>query len=174
MPLEAPLAPVAERVADLNARYRHHAATEVLEHALTDPQVGRIAMVSSFGAESVALLHMVSVIDQGVPVIFLDTEMIFPETRDYQAGVAERLGLRNLHISRPDPTELFLRDPENDLHISDPDACCTLRKIEPLEDALDGFDAWITGRKRFHGGKRVALDFFEAAGSWTRDATEPK
>lgn len=168
MPLEAPLAPVAERVADLNARYRHHAATEVLEHALTDPQVGRIAMVSSFGAESVALLHMVSVIDQGVPVIFLDTEMIFPETRDYQAGVAERLGLRNLHISRPDPTELFLRDPENDLHISDPDACCTLRKIEPLEDALDGFDAWITGRKRFHGGKRVALDFFEAAGSWIK------
>ena len=80
MPLETPLAPLDERVADLNARYAHHAAMDVLEHALYDPQVGATAMVSSFGAESVTLLHMISVIDRSTPVLFLDTEMLFPET----------------------------------------------------------------------------------------------
>ena len=136
MPLEAPLDPVPERVADLNARYRHHSATDVLAHALSDPQVGRIAMVSSFGAESVALLHMVSVVDRSVPILFLDTQMLFPETLAYQREVADRLGLTDVRVVEPDRTELFLRDPEGDLHISDPDACCDLRKAEPLEDTL--------------------------------------
>ena len=165
MPLESPLPPVPDRVADLNDRYRHHSATDVLTHALKDPQVGKIAMVSSFGAESVALLHMVSVIDRSVPVLFLDTEMLFPETLAYQREVADVLGLSDVRVLTPDRTELFLRDPDGDLHLSDPDACCALRKVEPLEDALEPFDAWITGRKRFHGGKRAAMDFFEAEGT---------
>lgn len=168
MPLEAPLAPAAERVEDLNARYRHHAAADVLRHAMSDPQVGRIALVSAFGSESVALLHMVSVIDPTLPVIFLDTQMLFAETLDYQSRVADRLGLTDVRVITPDPVEQFLRDAENDLHLSDPDACCALRKVEPLEDALEPFDAWITGRKRFQGGKRVSLDFFEAAGDRIR------
>jgi len=164
MPLETPLEPVASRVRDLNARYRHHSATDVLTHALKDPQVGRIALVSSFGAESVALLHMVSVIDRSVPVLFLQTQMLFPETLAYQQEVSERLGLADVRILTPDRTETFLRDPEGDLHLSDPDACCDLRKVEPLEDALQDFDAWITGRKRFQGGKRAAMEFFEDEG----------
>ncbi|NNF71354.1 MAG: phosphoadenylyl-sulfate reductase, partial [Rhodobacteraceae bacterium] len=162
MPLEAPLAPAAERAADLNARYRHHSANAVLEHSLSDAQVGRIALVSSFGAESVALLHMVSVHDRSVPVVFLNTQMLFAETLDYQRDLAEQLGLSDVRIIEPDRTELFLRDPEGELHLSDPDACCALRKIEPLDDALDPFDAWITGRKRFQGGQRQAMEFFEA------------
>ena len=93
MPLEAPLAPVPERVAVLNDRYRHHGATAVLERALSDPEVGRIALVSSFGAESVVLLHMISVMNRTTPVIFIDTEMLFPETLEYQREVAERLRL---------------------------------------------------------------------------------
>ena len=161
MPLESPLPPVADRVADLNRRYRHHSATDVLAHALSDPQVGRVAMVSSFGAESVALLHMVSVVDRSVPVIFLDTQMLFAETLEYQREVADKLGLSDVRIIEPDRTELFLRDPEGDLHLSDPDACCDLRKSEPLEDALHPFDAWITGRKRFQGGRRTQMEFFE-------------
>mgnify|MGYP001824182913 CR=1 FL=1 len=160
MPLEAPLAPVAQRVADLNARYQHHSAMDVLEHALFDPQVGQTAMVSSFGAESVILLHMVSVIDRTTPVLFLDTEMLFPETIDYQRELAGRLGL-NVQVITPDRDQLFLRDPSNSLHTVDTDACCSLRKTEPLQNALDPFDAWITGRKRFQGGQRAALEFFE-------------
>ncbi|MGI1661234.1 phosphoadenylyl-sulfate reductase [Palleronia sp. KMU-117] len=162
MPLEAPLSPVAARVADLNARYANHSATSVLEHALTDPQVGQVALVSSFGAESVALLHMTAVIDRSVPVLFLDTEMLFPETLDYQRAVADRLGLTDVRIVTPDRTLTFLADPAADLHRRDPDACCALRKVEPLRAAIAPFDGWITGRKRFQGGQRAALQFFEA------------
>jgi len=162
MPLEVPLAPVTERAADLNARYRHHAASAVLRHALSDAQVGRIAMVSSFGAESVALLHMLAMIDRTVSVLFIDTAMLFAETLDYQRQVAERLELSDLRIIRARPVSLAAQDPEGLLNQTDPDACCALRKTEPLERALSGFDAWITGRKRFQASTRAALDFFEA------------
>lgn len=161
MPLEAPLAPVAERVDELNARYRHHSATAVLEHALGDPQVGPVTLVSSFGAESVALLHMLSVIDRTVPVLFLDTEMLFAETLAYQQQVADMLGLSDVRVIRPERTRLFARDIDGMLHRSDPDACCALRKTEPLQNALAPFDAWITGRKRFQGANRAGLNFFE-------------
>ncbi len=179
MPLEFPLAPVGERVAQLNDRYRHHGATAVMERALTDPQVGSIALVSSFGAESVVLLHMLSVMDRSVPVLFLDTEMLFPETLSYQVEVTQRLGLTNVQVIRPDREETFLRDPDGQLHRSDPDACCALRKTLPLQTALKGYDAWITGRKRFQGAKRMDLEFFESEADlrikvnplvhWTRD-----
>ncbi|MGR3289803.1 MAG: phosphoadenylyl-sulfate reductase [Paracoccaceae bacterium] len=161
MPLEAPLATLDERVAALNSRYRHHSAVAVLEHALADAQVGRIAMVSSFGAESVALLHMVSVIDRTLPVLFLDTEMLFPETLAYQTEVAEKLGLTDVQTIYPDREALLDRDIDGLLHQNNPDACCALRKTEPLQKALGGFDAWITGRKRFQGRDRMDLEFFE-------------
>lgn len=179
MPLEAPLAPIADRVGDLNARYRHHGAGAVLDHALRDAQVGRIALVSSFGAESVVLLHMIAMRDRTLPVLFLDTEMLFAETLDYQREVARQFRLTDVRVIRPERTALFLRDPDAILNRSDPDACCALRKSEPLQAALAGFDAWITGRKRFQGGARGALQFFEAGSDgrikvnplahWTRD-----
>ena len=100
MPLESPLASLGERVTHLNARYRHHSATAVLERALSDPQVGRIAMVSSFGAESVVLLHMVAVVDRTTPVLFIDTQMLFEETMAYQAEVTEKLGLTDMRFIR--------------------------------------------------------------------------
>lgn len=149
------------RVSGLNDWYRLNSATSVLRHALTDPAAGQLALVSSFGAESVVLLHMVSVIDRTTPVIFLDTELLFAETLVYQQEVAERLHLENVQIIRADRTALFERDNENLLHLHDTDACCALRKTEPLQNALKGFDGWITGRKRYQGGTRQALEFFE-------------
>ena len=80
MPLDTPKGRVADRVAALNARYRHHGATAVLERGLADADLGRVALVSSFGAESVVLLHLVSVIAPETAVLFIDTRMLFPET----------------------------------------------------------------------------------------------
>jgi phosphoadenosine phosphosulfate reductase len=160
----AGLSPVAERAAALNARYRHHGATAVLRHAMEDAEVGRLALVSSFGAESVVLLHMVAVTDRHLPVLFIDTEMLFAETLAYQLELTERLRLSNVQVVRARREDVFERDNEGLLHQVDPDACCALRKTEPLQRALLGFDAWITGRKRYQGGARAALDFFEAEG----------
>ena len=84
MLLETPRITLDGRVRALNESYRHHSATAVLERALHDPEVGNLALVSSFGAESVVLLHLVSVVAPGTPVIFIDTQMLFPETLEYQ------------------------------------------------------------------------------------------
>ncbi len=175
-----PLNDLPDRVQGLNDWYRQHAAISVLQHALTRPETGRIALVSSFGAESVVLLHMVSILRRETPVIFLDTELLFAETLVYQQELSERLGLTDLRIIRADTAEARAEDPDKTLHHHSTDACCALRKTRPLERALQGFDGWITGRKRYHGGPRQALDFFEvepATGRikvnplahWTRD-----
>jgi phosphoadenosine phosphosulfate reductase len=152
------------RASALNQRYRHHSATAVLERALSDPQVGQVAMVSSFGAESVALLHMVSVIAPGTPVLFIDTQMLFPETLDYQSDVAGKLGLHDVRHVTARALDLAVEDRDATLHQHDTDACCDLRKTRPLERALQEFDAWITGRKRYQASSRAALEFFEADG----------
>ena len=173
MPLEAPLSPVADRVRDLNDRYAHHSAYDVLAHALTDPQVGHAALVSSFGAESIVLLHMVSVIDRSTPVLFLDTEMLFPETLDYQREVSGLLRLTDVRVGQPSRRAVLAGDPDGILHLTDPDACCALRKSGPLDAALEPFGAWVTGRKRYQGGKRVALDFFEVETGTNRIKINP-
>lgn len=150
-----------DRAATLNARYRNHAAVQVLRHALADPDLGKVALVSSFGAESVVLLHMLSVVAPDTPVLFIDTEMLFPETLAYQRQIAECLPLTDIRVIRASAEQIAARDPDGTLHQRDTDACCDLRKVVPLEAALAGFDGWITGRKRFQGGQRVELDFFE-------------
>lgn len=160
-----PFPPVATRVAALNARYRHHSAIAVLGQALNDSDTGAVAMVSSFGAEAVALLHMVSVLDRSTPVLFIDTEMLFPETLQYQRDVAETLRLTDVRVIRASRTNAAAHDPDGTLHQTDPDACCTLRKTQPLAHALAPFDAWITGRKRYQSGSRASLEFFEAEGT---------
>jgi phosphoadenosine phosphosulfate reductase len=149
------------RVDALNARYRHHGATAVLEGALRDPEAGRIAMVSSFGAESVALLHLVAMVDRKTPVLFIDTQLLFAETLVYQQEMAERLRLENLKVIRASQQELDRQDPYGALRLSDQDRCCDIRKTQPLEKALKGYDGWITGRKRYQSKSRAGLEFFE-------------
>ncbi len=161
MPLEAPIPGAARRVADLNARYAGHGATQILTETLRDPAVGRAALVSSFGAEAVVLLHMVSRIDRTTPVIFADTEMLFEETIAYQQRLTRDLGLSDVRRITPDRGELLRYDADGILHVFDADACCALRKTRPLKKALGEFDAWITGRKRYQGGMRSELPFFE-------------
>ncbi|WP_375281959.1 phosphoadenylyl-sulfate reductase [Pseudooctadecabacter sp.] len=151
--------PLDGRTQTLNRLFKDREALDVVDHTLT--QLGQVAMVSSFGAESVVLLHMAAQVDRNARVVFIDTEMLFPETLAYQTQVAEALGLTNVDIIRAPRAAVFERDNENLLHLHDPDACCHLRKTEPLDRALRGVDAWITGRKRHQGGARAALDLFE-------------
>ena len=81
MPLEYPFPSTLERAAALNARFKGKAAQDVVAYALSALEIGRVALVSSFGAESVVLLHMVAEVDASAPVLFIDTEMLFAETR---------------------------------------------------------------------------------------------
>ena len=152
---------IAVDVAALNKKYRHHSATEVLQVALKELAPRKIAMVSSFGAESIALLHLLAISDNTVPVLFIDTRLLFAETLVYQADVSEKLGLKDIRILQPSRQSIKHEDPYGALRFAAPDRCCDLRKTRVLQEALDGFGAWITGRKRFQSGTRKELDFFE-------------
>ena len=124
---------------------------------------GRIALVSSFGADSAVLLHMVSQVDPETPVIFLDTGKLFPETLAYRDTLVARLGLTDVRAIRPLASDAQSLDPRGTLAETNPDLCCRFRKVEPLERALRGFQAWITGRKQYQGVGRAALPTIETA-----------
>jgi len=125
----------------------------------------RIAVVSSFGAEAALILALVAEIDAATPVIFLDTGKHFPETLAYRDRLTAHLGLTDVRSVRPPPSDLTSTDADGRLWDRNADACCHLRKVVPLERALAGFDAWITGRKRFHSRVRADLDTVEAVDS---------
>ena len=166
----------------LNNLFRGVSTEEMLRTVLTEQMVGDVALVSSFGAESAALLHLVASIDPSVPVLFLDTGKHFPETLAYRDTLVERLGLTGLRVLTPDPEVLAKKDGSGLRWSYDPDGCCEIRKVIPLDAAMAGFDASITGRKAFQASTRNALPRFEvdAAGKlkvnpladWTKDDIE--
>jgi phosphoadenosine phosphosulfate reductase len=157
------------RVATLNARLAHAGATEVIKAAFNE--VGNVALVSSFGADSVVLLRLVAQINPNTPVLFVDTEMLFEETLQYQENVAALLGLTNIRVIRAADTDQH--DPDGTLHKTNPDACCSLRKTAPLQKALAQYDGWISGRKRHQSGTRARLNMFELDGTSSRIKVNP-
>ena len=145
----------------LNRMFRGSSTKEMLEAVIKGNLAGDVATVSSFGAESAVLLHLLAEVDPGVPVLFLETGKHFAETIEYRDLLVERLGLTNLQILTPDEAELAKKD-ESGLRWSyDPDGCCEIRKVKPLEKALDRFDASFTGRKAFQSSTRANLPRFE-------------
>ena len=162
----------------LNERFAHWQARELLDEVIHREFRGRIALVSSFGADSVVLLHLVASVDPALPVIFIDTGKIFGSTHRYRDELVSRLGLKDVRLARPDPAVLTTHDTDSGLWLREPDKCCAIRKVAPLARALSGFDAWISGRKRYQGGQRTNLPLIEADGDrikvnplaeWTKD-----
>ena len=151
----------APDLAVLNARYETMSAQEILRHAIEQQFVGRITIVSSFGAESVILLHMISEIDPALPVIMLNTGKLFGETLRYRDRLQDKLGLMDVRAVGPDPRDLNAEDPKGALWQRDTDACCDVRKVRPQARAVEGFDALITGRKRFQTGTRATMNIIE-------------
>ena len=147
--------------AALDMRWSAVPTQDMLRGLMADPPFAALALVSSFGAESAVLLHMMSEIDKSVPLIFVNTQKIFGETLAYRDELAERLGFTDMRVYRPDPYLLAQKDATSLRWSYDPDGCCDLRKVEPLRRALAPFDAWISGRKGFQGKTRSALPRFE-------------
>jgi phosphoadenosine phosphosulfate reductase len=146
------------KVERLNRTHRDAAAEEILQAAV-EAFSGRIAMLSSFGAEAAAGLHVLSKVDASVPVLFIDTDRHFAQTLTYRHALAAKLGLSNVRVLTPQRAEEA--DPKGDLWRTNPDLCCTVRRVRPLREVAGDYDALITGRKRFHGGARVRLKPFE-------------
>jgi phosphoadenosine phosphosulfate reductase len=150
--------------ADLNRTLVGHSAREILARAIA-LFPGRIAVASSFGAESAVLLHILSEIAPNAPVLFLDTGQLFDETIAYRDALVARLGLGDVRTLEPDPHRISAEDSDGRLWARDADRCCALRKVAPISRALATFDAWITGRKQFQGTSRNDLPLVEADGA---------
>ncbi|PTS88873.1 MULTISPECIES: phosphoadenylyl-sulfate reductase [unclassified Caulobacter] len=148
--------------ARLNAELRDAHPLEILTRAY-ETYGDRLALVSSFGAESAVLLHLAARVSPDISILFLDTGMLFGQTLDYRKQLAAGLGLTDVRDLRPAFADLATQDPKSDLWRTDVDGCCHIRKVLPLDRALGGFEAWITGRKRFHGGDRLRLAVVEEA-----------
>lgn len=154
---------LSAQAAVLDARLGDRAPVEIIAAALAEFP-GRVAAVSSFGTESAILLHMIAQVDRGAPVLFLDTGHLFPETLAYRDQLIEQLGLTGVVTSHPDEADRLARDPDNALWADNPDACCALRKVEPLARALAPYDAWINGRKRYQAATRAVIPVVEKDG----------
>jgi phosphoadenosine phosphosulfate reductase len=162
LPERIPDLPPAEQ---LDRALRQAAPADIIAAALKTVGRERLALVSSFGTESAALLKVMTEVDAAIPVIFLDTGWLFDETLAYRDRLIATLGLRDVRTIKPSEQALSREDGNRDLWFSDPDACCRIRKVEPLARALKPFDAWINGRKRFQGGMRAGIAVVESDGA---------
>ena len=156
-----PGASAAAQVEWLNRRWADAPAERIVADAIEQVFKGRIAVVSSFGAEAAVLLHLVAAVDKTTPILFLDTGKHFLETLTYRDILVGRFGFTDARSLEPAPADLAREDAAGDLWSKNPDRCCHLRKVIPLDQALSEFDSWITGRKRYQTSQRAALPFAE-------------
>lgn len=162
----------------LNEAYGTLPSLELLDTMINTVFKGKVALVSSFGTEAALLLSLVAEVNRHTPVIFLDTLKHFPETLEYRDTLIKALNLTDVRSIQPEPSAIKAADLDGNLWKRNPNACCYLRKVLPLEEALSGFSAWINGRKRIHGGERSDLETLEydgrrikinAIADWTQD-----
>jgi phosphoadenosine phosphosulfate reductase len=150
---------------ELDRALRDASPAEIIAAALKTVGRDKLALVSSFGTESATLLKVMADVDPAIPVIFLDTGWLFEETLAYRDTLIATLGLTDVRSIKPAEETLSREDPDRDLWFSDPDACCRIRKVEPLARALKPFDAWLNGRKRFQGSSRAGIPVVEDDGA---------
>ena len=141
----------------LNDRFAGASAQDIISISVNEGFVGSVGAVSSFGAESAVLLHLVASVDAKTPILFLDTGKHFGETLDFRNTMIETLGLTDVRAIEPLAQTLAQEDPDGTLHQRSTDQCCAIRKVEPMARAVIPFDAWFTGRKRFQAATRAAL-----------------
>jgi phosphoadenosine phosphosulfate reductase len=157
-----------EKARLLDTQYGHLSPQEIIRISVKELFPGSIGSVSSFGADSAVLLHLISEADAAMPILFLETGKHFDETLSYRDELTEFLGLTNVQNIEPLAATLASDDPNGVLHKTSTDACCAIRKVEPMARAVVPYAAWFTGRKRFQAETRAKLPVFEAVGSRIR------
>jgi phosphoadenosine phosphosulfate reductase len=147
----------------LQAFYGDYSAEPLLRSMVNEEFAGKIALVSSFGADSALLIKMVADVNPDTPILFLDTGKHFQETLDYVDLIEARFGLTNLRRLQPRAELVNNIDKDGELWKTQVNRCCWLRKVEPLNRVLESgeFTALITGRKRFQTSDRQDIDNVE-------------
>ncbi len=152
--------PTEKELAALNARFEQASAEDILRWAWETFGPSVVAS-SSFQTQSVPLLHLISRVCPAMPILFIDTGFHFPETLAFRDDLQARYGL-NIVTVHPEITksELFRRYGEG-LYRRDPDLCCYINKVRPMQKALEGKLAWVTGVRRDQTAHRAKLRTLE-------------
>lgn len=157
-----------ERASELNDQFKGLTTQQMLGRLLHGRAAGRVAVISSFGAEAACLLKLVAEKAPATPVVFLDTRKHFFETLRYVDDLMDQLGLTTLVRARPAAAQVSAEDPDGGLHGRDSDRCCYIRKTLPMISVLKDYDCILTGRKRFQTAERQAMDIVEVQENWLR------
>ena len=145
--------------------------TDFIETLFGDEALfGPVAAVSSFGAESAVLLHLIASVAPDAPVLFIDTGFHFSETLGYRDQLVSQFGLSSVKTIQLDPLSEKRSDPSRKRYAIDPDECCALRKVSVLQRALTPYSGWVAGQKRFHSHERSRIDRLE----WDADQSKWK
>ncbi len=156
----------SELIADLKAwgaSFETKQPQEVVADAI-ERYREKIVLACSFGAEDVVLVDMVHRVDPSLPLFYLDTEFLFPETYATRDRVIERYSLKPAQVIQVKSLltpQKQAEDYGDALWTREPDRCCQLRKVEPLTRILQGYEAWITGIRRDQAPSRANAGLIE-------------
>lgn len=152
--------PEVEDLVSLNARFEHATPEARLRYAV-DAFGEDLLFTSSFGSQSIVLLHLWSRVAKDLPVVFIDTGFLFPETIRYKNEVEELLGL-TITTLRPDVSHQdFVERHGSDIQARDPDFCCSVNKVAPLSALRANARGWISGLRRDQSKSRANVAVFE-------------
>ena len=145
----------------LNDDNKNLSPQNILEDSISNIFRKKMVYVCSFGTESAIILHMISEIDRSFPIILLITNYLFKETIEYKDYLIGKFKFSNFKEVSPSIEDLKINDNKGTLWRENPDLCCNIRKVLPLQKELKKYDAWVSGRKSYHEGERKNLKFFE-------------
>tara|TARA_B100000242_G_scaffold147935_1_gene105436 strand:+ start:307 stop:1005 length:699 start_codon:yes stop_codon:yes gene_type:complete len=145
----------------LNDNSKKLSPQDILDNSINNIFKKKMVYVCSFGTESAIILHMISDIDRSFPIILLNTNYLFKETIEYKDYLIDKFKFSDFKEISPSVEDLKINDSKGTLWKEDPDLCCNIRKVLPLQKELQKYDAWISGRKSYHEEERKNLKFFE-------------
>lgn len=145
---------------ELNAKYRELKPEERVAELYQD--FDRVLFTSSFGTSAAILLHMFSKVNPEQTVHFIDTTYHFQETLEYKDKLKEKLHLKIEDILPADWKNKFTK--EDRTWTKDPDLCCSINKVEPLEEIKPNYQIWVSGLMAYQNKERKARRIFEKSG----------
>jgi phosphoadenosine phosphosulfate reductase len=147
-------------IALFSEEFEEASPEEILDWAIANfwPQ---IAMSSSFQTQSIPLLHMIKRVRRDILIFFLDTGYHFWDTLIFREKIASEWKLNVLDLYRDQRWDQFVRQRSRTLPLEDPDLCCYLHKVQPMQKALGDLKAWITGIRRDQTSNRAQANILE-------------
>lgn len=149
----------AEEISELNNRYKKLNPLQRVEELYKDFTISDVMLTSSFAATSAMLLKLFSQVNAKQKVYFIDTGYHFDETLVYKDFLKANYGLKVTDLKASEAKHALTTD--NEMWKTDPNRCCTINKVEPIEEVQKDYKVWVSGLMHWQSDHRATLDIFE-------------